>query len=70
MVSDELRLENDLANANSLGIVAAISVVIQAYETSRKKKFSLGILACLPAIFLLAARNPNFTRHTKKFIRR
>lgn len=55
MMSEEVRLSNELVNANSLGNVAALSIVIQTFEISRTKKLKISSLFCVPSIVMVAA---------------
>lgn len=55
MISEEIRPESELANINIIGMVAAISIVIQIYDLTRKKKIDLGVLCCIPAVVMIAA---------------
>lgn len=54
MAAEEERLENDFANVNTIGILAAIGVIIQLDELIGKKKFTLWTLLCIPSLFLIA----------------
>lgn len=54
MITGGIRLGNDYTNANSMGMVAAISLVIQFYYVLRKR-INLSVICVLPSIVILAA---------------
>ncbi len=54
MAASEERLENEFANINTIGIVAAIATTIQLDDWIGRKKFSIWVLFCIPAVFLIA----------------
>ena len=50
----EERMENEYANINTIGMLAAVGVVIQLEELIRKKRWSWSAAFCIPSVFLLA----------------
>lgn len=53
--SDSLRIGNEFANANTLGLFAGMAIVIQIWQILFKKGRKQEIIALLPAIIVLAA---------------
>lgn len=55
MMNSGIRLDNDYANVNIIGMSAAYSIIIQIDEFLRSKKFSLESLFCIPAFIMVIA---------------
>lgn len=53
MIAGSFRIGNDYTNANSIGLVAATSCIIQFYYVIRKQ-FNCSVLLVIPAILMLA----------------
>lgn len=54
-LNNSVRMDNDYANVNSIGMLIAIALTIQAYEIFSLKKYSLAMLMGIPSIMILAA---------------
>lgn len=55
MMNSGIRLDNDYANVNTIGMSAAYSIVIQIDEFLRNKKISWASLFCIPAFIMVIA---------------
>ncbi len=55
VIIDSGRLENGFCNVNTLGIFAAMSVVITVYEIKLRKKFIVSALLTIPALTVIPA---------------
>lgn len=55
MMNFGIRLDNDYANVNTIGMSAAYSIIIQVDEFFRSKKFSWESLFCIPAFIMVIA---------------
>lgn len=55
MVSAEERLQNSYANVNTIGMLAAIGVLIQIDQTLRNRKIEIPVILSIPSIFMIAA---------------
>lgn len=55
MMNSGIRLDNDYANVNTIGMSAAYSIIIQIDEFLRTKKFQLESLFCIPAFTMVIA---------------
>lgn len=55
MVSAEERLQNSYANVNTIGMLAAIGVLIQVDQIIRDKKIDIVSVLSIPSIFMIAA---------------
>ena len=53
--ASNLRIENEFANSNTLGVVAAISIVIQFWEIVFKKHKKVELISFIPTIVVVAA---------------
>lgn len=63
MAAAETRLENTYANVNTIGMLAAIGILIQIDEILYEKKWKSNALLCLPSLFMLA-----MTQSRKAFV--
>lgn len=55
MMNSGIRLDNDYANVNTIGMSAAYSIIIQIDEFLRNKKISWASLFCIPAFIMVIA---------------
>lgn len=55
MMNSGIRLDNEYANVNSIGMSAAYSIIIQIDEFLRSKKISWESLFCIPAFIMVIA---------------
>ena len=55
MMNSGIRLDNDYANVNTIGMSAAYSIIIQIDEFLRSKKISWKSLFCIPAFIMVIA---------------
>lgn len=55
MMNSGIRLDNDYANVNTIGMSAAYSIIIQIDEFLRSKKISWESLFCIPAFIMVIA---------------
>lgn len=55
MMNSGIRLDNDYANVNTIGMSAAYSIIIQIDEFLRNKKISWESLFCIPAFIMVIA---------------
>ena len=55
MMNSGIRLDNDYANVNIIGMSAAYSIIIQIDEFLRSKKFYWESLFCIPAFIMVIA---------------
>lgn len=55
MMNSGIRLDNDYANVNTIGMCAAYSIIIQIDEFLRSKKISWESLFCIPAFIMVIA---------------
>lgn len=55
MLEESARLNNEFSNVNTIGMLAAMSVVIQTYEILYMKKWRLSMLLSIPCIVMVAA---------------
>ena len=55
MMFSGVRLDNEYANVNTIGMYASYSIVIQIDEFLRTKKFSWESLLCMPSFILVVA---------------
>ena len=55
MMNSGIRLDNDYANVNTIGMSAAYSIIIQIDEFLRSKKFYWESLFCIPAFLMVIA---------------
>ena len=55
MMNFGIRLDNDYANVNTIGMSAAYSIIIQIDEFLRSKKFYWESLFCIPAFIMVIA---------------
>ena len=55
MMNFGIRLDNDYANVNTIGMSAAYSIIIQIDEFLRSKKFYWESLFCIPAFLMVIA---------------
>lgn len=53
MMNSGIRLDNDYANVNTIGMSAAYSIIIQIDEFLRSKKISWESLFCIPAFIMV-----------------
>lgn len=58
MLNDNIRVGNDFTNANSIGLIAATSCVIQFYYLLRKEKlvFSVFVIPCIVVLAISQSR--------------
>ena len=49
------RLENSYTNVNTIGMLAAIGIIIQVNEIIKKKKFSVEAILCVPSFIMVLA---------------
>lgn len=63
MAAAETRLDNTYANVNTIGMFAAIGILIQIDEILYVKKWKTSALLCLPSLFMLA-----MTQSRKAFV--
>lgn len=54
MAAAERRLQNGFANVNTIGMLAAVGILIQLDESLRERRMTLPLLFCVPSLFLLA----------------
>lgn len=54
MLRNEIRVDNEVINANTIGIVAAYSIIINAYYVTKNKKISLLDSLVVPAFLIIA----------------
>lgn len=54
MVRNEARIDNSYTNVNTIGMLAAIGMLIQIDEIICKKKFLFPALLCIPSLFMIA----------------
>lgn len=55
MVRSGTRIDNAFSNINSIGILAAIGIIIQINEMIRDKEISLLLSLCIPSFYMLIA---------------
>lgn len=55
MIVQGIRLDNAYSNVNTIGMLAAIGIIIQIDEIKRRHKFSLAILFCVPSFIMVLA---------------
>lgn len=55
MMNSGIRLDNDYANVNAIGMCAAYSIIIQVDKFLRNKRFSWESLLCIPAFIMVIA---------------
>jgi O-antigen ligase len=55
MVQMGVRLDNSYTNINSIGMLAAIGILIQFDELLGDKRWSVPVLFCVPSIYMIAA---------------
>lgn len=63
MVQGGVRIENSYTNINSIGMLAAIGIIIQIDEILKKRKFLIPVFFCIPSIYMIAA-----TQSRKAFV--
>ena len=63
MAAAEGRMDNTYANVNTIGMLAAVGILIQIDEIIREKKFKISVLLCIPSVLLLS-----LTQSRKAFI--
>lgn len=55
LLRNDMRIDNDVINANSLGLAAAYSIIINVYYIIKHKKIKILDLIIIPAFLVLAA---------------
>lgn len=55
MLEESARLDNEFSNVNTIGMLSAMSVVIQLYEIIHLKKRNLSFLLSIPCVVMVAA---------------
>lgn len=63
MVESGVRISNEYANINSIGMLVALSITIQIDQLFANRKVSLSALFCIPSFYMLVA-----TQSRKAFI--
>lgn len=55
MMTSGIRIDNSYTNVNTIGMLAAIGIIIQIDEIVRKRRLSLEILFCVPSFVMVIA---------------
>ncbi len=63
MVQSGVRIENEYANINTIGMLTAVGITIQIDQIFANKRFSLSALFCIPSFYMLIA-----TQSRKAFV--
>ena len=63
MAETEGRIDNVYANVNTIGMLAAVGILIQIDEIIQEKKLKLASVFCIPSVFVLA-----LTQSRKAFV--
>jgi O-antigen ligase len=63
MVQSGIRIENEYTNINSIGMLAALGIIIQIDQIFTSRKLSLATVFCVPSFYMLMA-----TQSRKAFV--